>query len=677
MKKPSLYLLFTALALFLTSYSTAQVKKYEFDKITPADFNTAGLSDTTAEAIVIADVGNTRFEYGTKGFSLVFVRKTRIHVLKPEGTSYASIVIPLYKSGNDKERVNSFKGYTFNLEKGEVVKTKSRNEDMFKENESEHWENQKIAMPAVRVNSIIEFEYTIQSDFTFNLQSWYFQSSIPVNYSEYNVLIPEYFEYKKISHGYVPLSVNEVLPTTQRFTVHIAAERTQQGYVTQIQPAHDEIFTPAATSYRWVAVNVPALIPEPFITTVNDYLSSIEFELSVVKMPESPPRNVIDTWETINTRLLEEENFGSVSRKGNFISDELPGIISGASTSLEKATVIYNHIQKRMKWNGDNAIIANNVPRKVYEDRTGSVADINLMLVAILREAGLDADPVILSTRSHGMIFENYPILSKFNYVIVLLRIGDFQYFLDPTSSYTPFNTLPERCLNGSGRIISKNNPGWVKLLRSEIKNEHTSAVFTLQDDGSYTGNTVINSLGLYGNDRRNKFKSKDLKDFIKDFNDDHGSWTVNSFHYENLDTLSGPFIENYAIEAASDAQFAGNMIYMNVMAGLGQTSNPFKLESRVYPIDFGSPIKESCMIQFKLPEGWQVEELPKSAIIELPGKSGIFKFMTAAESGMIQVTSTLMISKTMFLPEDYEHLKEFFRLIVSKHSEQIVLKKT
>ena len=339
------------LIAILTNSVHAQVKPYGFDKITASDFSLTNIIDSTAEAVVIADVGNTSFNYGPTGFYLIFERTTRIRILKPAGTSHATIEIPLYKTSNNNETVASFKGYTYNLENGEVVKTKVRKEDMFLEKVSEHWDQQKIAMPSVRENSIIEFSYKVNSDFTFNLQPWSFQSDIPVQISQYSVTIPEYFEYKIISHGYVPFLVNTVTRTNQKFIVHVQSAIAQQGVQSERSSARNDEYNPAATEFVWVTQNVPALKPEPYITTVKNYLASIEFELSRVKLPGSDPRDISDNWETINTKLLENDDFGRMVKKGNFISDKLPDIEANASTELEKATAIFNYVQQRVKKN--------------------------------------------------------------------------------------------------------------------------------------------------------------------------------------------------------------------------------------------------------------------------------------------------------------------------------------
>ena len=201
-------------------------------------------------------------------------------------------------------------------------------------------------------------------------------------------------------------------------------------------------------------------------------------------------------------------------------------------------------------------------------------------------------------------------------------------------------------------------------------------ADFTLAEDGSLKGSCTISYAGLSANDRRDLYKNKEQKEFIKDFGNKHDTWSIPDFKAENLDSLNKPFIETYTIEATDGAQVAGDKIYLNVMAGLGQKSNPFKLEKRTYPVDFSCPTKEMKVIKIMLPKGWIVEELPQPELFSLPEKAALFKLQAVKGDGFIQVSSNLLIAKSMYLPEEYEQLKEFFRLITTKHAMQVVLKK-
>ncbi|HPS61593.1 MAG TPA: DUF3857 domain-containing protein [Bacteroidales bacterium] len=666
----SMFLLFPLLL-------SAQKPAFRFDKISPADFNRPSGCDTSAEAIIIADIGSTRFDYGTKGFYLIFERKTRILILKPGGTDHATVMIPLYKNESDREKVKYFKGATFNLVNGEVEKTKVRNEDIFLEEESQHWFRQKVAMPAAKPGSIVEYEYEVNSDFLFNLQPWTFQAMIPVLVSEYTVTIPEYFNYKTLSTGSLSFAVNESYPTHTRFEVHI---ESQLGVGTGAAPrtsARTEVYDPLATAYHWVARDLPAFKQEPYMTTPKDFLLGTEFELSTLHFPEKSIENVMGNWETINDKLMQDANFGSTSRRGGFISDQLPGILSGATQALDKVRAIYEATRRQVKWNSEYGIYAGNPPRKPWESGTGSVADINLMLTAILNEAGLNADPVILSTRSHGRIIEMYPILANFNYVVACVTIDSVGYLLDATSRVIPFNTLPERCLNGNGRIISRNRPGWIHLQGRESRKDFITATLTLTADGGLTGTCTLSSGGIQANDRRNAAAETSEKDLLKAFTDRSPNWIASHVTLENLENPEKPFNETYTISMPSGVQAAGDHIYFNALLDLGRTRNPFLREKREFPVDFGCPLNETALITVNLPEGWSVEELPKQAQVTLPDKGGSFRFRTQQSANSIQINSTLAVIKNSFPPEEYDLLRELFRLATAKHLEQVVLKKS
>ena len=77
------------------------------------------------------------------------------------------------------------------------------------------------------------------------------------------------------------------------------------------------------------------------------------------------------------------------------------------------------------------------------------------------------------------------------------------------------------------------------------------------------------------------------------------------------------------------------------------------------------------------IPEGYVVDELPKSikANFDEEGKS-FFEYLFSYSGGVISFRSRIKLTRSYYLPDEYEILREFFNLIVSKHNEQIVFKK-
>jgi hypothetical protein len=197
-------LILSAALVFLLINCRAQDKSpVKFGKISAEDFKTSVYSiDSNAAAVVIADIGTSSITGNVKGwFSIEFRHFKRIHILKKSSYELADVEIPLYTNGRSEEELQGLKAYTYNLENGKVVETKLEKSGVFQDKLSKNQLVKKFTFPAIKEGSIIEYEYTIHSDFIFNLQPWVFQGSYPRLWSEYNVSIPEFLYYVFLSQG--------------------------------------------------------------------------------------------------------------------------------------------------------------------------------------------------------------------------------------------------------------------------------------------------------------------------------------------------------------------------------------------------------------------------------------------------------------------------------------------
>src|ERR1700730_13143155 len=109
--------LFACLLFISQNYLFSQDKlNIKFGKVSNEDFDLSRYKyDSGANAVVIADIGNSYFEGNSKGgFSLVFKRQTRIKILNKNGFDAADVYIPLYVNQQSKEEVNGLKATTYN-----------------------------------------------------------------------------------------------------------------------------------------------------------------------------------------------------------------------------------------------------------------------------------------------------------------------------------------------------------------------------------------------------------------------------------------------------------------------------------------------------------------------------------------------------------------------------------
>ncbi|WP_176956189.1 DUF3857 domain-containing protein [Catalinimonas alkaloidigena] len=638
------------------------------------DFSVAlPASDSGAAAVVLFDVGQSYFEWANGlGLRVNFERHTRIKILTKAGLDYASSYVTLTERSGDKEVLPTLKGYTYNLVDGKVEKEKLDKSGIFSEELSKTIQRQKFTLPNVREGSIIEFTYRIQSPFLWNLRDWAFQSDIPVLWSEYNVTIPDWFVYKQLSQGYEPFFVADQKRASTQLNMTYNNGQGRSGQ-SSLQSHVQNI---PSVEYKWIMKEVPALHEEQYMTTFADYIAKIEFELTGVEIPGQMTDSYARSWATLNKDLLESDDFGqSISRTGYF-KNELALIKTQHSQPAAQMAAIFNHVRSKVKWNGEmNHIFLSNGLRKAYDKGVGNVAEVNLILTAMLREAGYQADPVILSTRSHGRVNPAVPLIARFNYVVVAVQHEGAEFLIDATDPLSMPDMLPFRCLNGNGWRVSTTRPGWVETQGNARASLMTQAQIELDEAGQVVGRMNVSSAGHAAMITRSAILKEGKDEFTDAFVKKHSDWNVSNLAISNLEQADEALKLEYDI-ATEGGMATGDMIYLTPMMLEGITENPFKSEARKFPVDYGMTSEKVHIVSINIPEGYSVEEMPKPVLVTLPDKGGKFTYSATVMNNKVQVISKVQLMKPMYFGEEYTYLREFYNMIVAKHAEQVVLKK-
>lgn len=659
----------TSLLLFSITFYGQDKTPVKFGKISPEDFKTSVYSiDSNAAAVVIADIGTSSITGNVKGwFSIEFRHFKRMHILKKSAYDLADVKIPLYTDGRNEEELQSLKAYTYNLENGKVVETKLENKSgVFQDKLSKNHLVKKFTFPAIKEGSIIEYEYTVHSDFIFNLQPWEFQGAYPRLWSEYNVSIPEFLYYVFLSQG---MQYDYSRTTKDRHENFRVIDNNGAG------ASETYNFDADVTDYRMVMKNVPALKEESFTSTIDNHIAKIDFQLAEYRHPLTS-RNIMGNWRDVTNELLKDADFGlQLNRDNGWASDELGTAMHGAKSDLDKAKNIYQYLRNNFTCTSYSRLYTDQPLKNILKDKKGSEVEINLLLVAMLRKAGLSADPVMLSTKSHGYALSVYPIMDKFNYVVCRVTIGDQTIYLDASHPRLGFAHLDWECYNGHARVInSEATP--VELSADSLNDTKVTSLMFFSDEKGEISGKMQQIPGYYESySLRNRIKEKGAEELFKDIKKDFGADVeLSNTRIDSLENYDQPLQLNYDVELKLEK---GDIIYLNPMFGEGYKENPFKSATRTYPVEMPYAFDETYVLRMDVPPGYEVDELPKSTRVNFDeqGKS-FFEYIIGNSGGVISFRSRVKLTRSYYLPEEYEILREFFNLIVSKQSEQIVFKK-
>ncbi len=650
---------------------------YKFGKVAAADFNVpASNLDSGANAVIISDIGSTSFEGNTKGFfTLVFTHYTRVKIMNKNGFDIGSRNIYLYHNEEGEfEKMSAIRGSTFNLENGVVVESKLDEKSVFSEKINKNYDSRKFTLPALKEGAIFDLEYTIRSPFSFLLKSWAFQGEYPRIWSEYTVTIAPPFHYMMKLQGDTSFAINSTKEVYSSFYI-----REENG----TDQSQSYNLTGSSLQHRWVKKNVPALHEEPYTTALSNYNSRVSFQLNYFQWTNNSERHDhMETWTATSKTLLEDENFGqALARENNWMSDELKDVISGSNSEEEKTHKIFNYVRDNFNTVGKEgyskeALRTRNSLKDVFKKKEGNVAEINLLLVAMLRKSGIDSDPLILSTRENGIANASYPLIDEYNYVIAVVYLKDKLLKLDASQPFNGFGQLPTELYNGWGHIINEAKPIPVSFSPDSLhENSFTSVLIFNDEKGKCIGayKSVLGKSESYN--LRREVGSTSKKSYEKKIQTLNGSDIImQNFEIDSLWKFDFPVTVQYDFDLKDHT--SADVLYFNPMIDDGYKTNPFKAMERHYPVEMPYLMDETYILTMDIPDGYQVDEMPKSTRVNYNENEGFFEYIIQKGPTNIQMRVHLKLNKTFFPTEEYSTLRDFFAFVVKKESEQVIFKK-
>ena len=634
--------------------------------------------DSTANAAYLYRYRNTSYEYNdVQGFVLVTKYHERIKIYNKEGLIYANKLIPYYKPEvGDVEKVSNIKGYTFNIENEILKKEKLSGQQVFDEKKSKSYSYKKIAMPRVKEGSVIDLKYEIRSPYHTFIDDVAFQFEIPVKNYITKIHVPTYYVFKKNIKGYHSITPEVSWSNKSLNSTNKVRGRENAGVYSTIQVK----FSQSKVDYKikeelYSSINIPALKDsEPYIGNIKNYMGGVSYELSSIEYPNSIPNYYNSTWQDVAKNIYKASSFGGELSKVNYFKKDLESIIIDSATEQERLKRIFTFVKNKVKWNGYYGKYTDKGVKKAYKEGVGNVADINLMLTAMLREAGLTADPVLVSSKNNGIPL--YPSTKGFNYVVSLVRFKDgTSALLDGTEPLSSPNVLPKRVLNWKGRKIMKDgNSSWVdlanflsvkdvKLYVKITKNEVLEGL----EKSSYTGNKAL-GYRL----QNNKLQKEQVAESIEE---DYG-FEVEELNVLNNENIWKPLVRRIKFVKDDGVEKINNKLYINPLLHLTIKENPFKSIERKFPVDFLYPWQHKNTISIQLPEGYKVSFIPTNLAIGLPDELGFFKLKITTSLGGINVQSVMQLNESLIHPKYYPELKEFYKQIVAKNLEKIILER-
>ena len=612
--------------------------------------------DTTAVALILYEENIVDISVDVS-FSLkkqVFFR-TRIKILKEDGKEYADFKIPVSRDPDDNEAVSGIRVTTYNLVDGAVKKTKLDKKYVFKENATDQVAVYSFSAPEVRVGSVIEVSYTLKSNRYWDIPLIDLQYEIPINCIDARFQYANYMAFNRLVHGArTPLYQTD----SEVRTMRVGEQSIDYKLYSDI--------------YR--AVNVPALEEDSYSFCPDQYLSAVEYELSSFSVPGYVYRDYSKTWSDVDEAVLDSPIVKECHTRYPDLA-ECKEKVSGIEDETEQICTVRNYVMNSVSWNGKRGLVPESVS-KTLKSGTGSTASVNAAVASALNGLGFKADPVLIKVRSEGILADFHVSSSAFNtFILRVTTPGGAVHYLDAARSDAYPDVLDPDYLVDRGRLILPHGQSeWVDLQKLVKNSQVMSVQAKVDEDGQVSATVIVNGKNEYAYSMKRRRHNADSEEaFIEDL-EEGTDLEISDFVFKG-DEYSPSAAYEFSI--TQEATVSGDRMYIRPFIFTFHSESAFRNPTRTIPIDFsyGESIAYTYMLE--IPEGYAVEQLPKSVRIVASGIQAEARCQFAqTDPTHIQVRYTFK-NDTLIAPADtYQDIRTFWEQLCNIYKNTVVLKK-
>lgn len=565
----------------------------------------------------------------------------RIKVFDASSAEASTVTIPYYFDDN-MEQISDIRGAT-HRSPGEQVPLDNAAIKTIDING--RYKVKEFAMPAVEDGAVLEYSYVIRRRYIEELPDFYLSQRVPTAHAKMTITYPQYLRYESVVEKYDG-------PLDHDFAY------TDTSSVPKIftLPRPDPVI-----SERWVASDIPPVKEEPFISSLDDYRGKIKFILKEFGLP----RQQLDTsWEVVVAKLRRNTNplaqiqtYRQARSLGDSLASEHPG-----DSRRDLQYRIYRYLNGRVSFSGAYAPYSTTPDSAVLAGETADQAAINQTLLAMLRGAGIEAHPLLASTRSSGTINRTFPSFYQFNALAVRSEIEGEEYIMDASFPYSQPNLIPVEMNIGEGLLLREHSFTWVPMQAGgNMVGIQVEVGGQLQANGTLSGEIVSHQRGYPAQIIRQQKADgqSDAEVLRQTIFDGYSQVSVSDVRIAHLNSYEEPVeiranfeIQNYA------TSYSDGLRFRPMLVGY-QMENPFEDSNRDLPVTLNAPEQVQVSYDIALPRGFAVESGTESHGLDLPGAA--FEESYNMQPGNLNYEYTIDIGRQHFPVEQFDQLYRLY----------------
>ncbi len=662
---------------------------------------TVDQDEPDAPAVILERYADVYFDDWREELRLFYNYRERIKILKPEGAKYTYFRIP-YIGYDYFEDFTQIRGSIYRLVNGKMRKKNLGKRYITRKKIDNYNYVLEIRFPDVKVGDIIEIRYTLA---TFNFvqpRRFYFQEDIPVRHAEFNANIPYFMKYYFDVYRFDAMASKTMqesfaqIEWSARYKDPIPAGLSHRGYNFR---ATTSLNFPS-NYYHLVMEDVPSFVPEKYLDNPKNYYYHVDMKLQQLQrdigyynqftlflwekfsnrmyqttvmgyrpmtkfLAQSRPYPagfiIFDatSWDLLAKNLEKDPAFGRQLKRYAGVLPVVNRLKKEHKDTLDLAKAIYKWVQDSIKWNGHYDFLVSKNLSKVVKTREGNSADLNMLLVYMLRRAGIKANPVLIRTLDKGHLIKDLAAFYQFNHVIASAYIDNHIVLLDAIGEH-PWFILPQKDLNQVGVLVAKDTLFLASINHPILPKKIYSINAIVNNNNQISGQLTYTLTGLY---------SLDSTLAQPAISTDYASLVPGS-----VNSNDGIINKTYTIVADNLISQTDTSYIIKPFALFDDIENIFNSYSRNYPVYLGHRWKWTYKVTITLPEKVRQQYLPP---VKKSINGATLTLNSEIKRKQVVITLNLDMDRYYFDVNEYEKLYNLLQAFGQMRDASIVIDRT
>ena len=440
--------------------------------------------------------------------------------------------------------------------------------------------------------------------------------------------------------------------------------------------------------YAWRIERRPASEPEPFGPPWWEQVPELRLGTDRFEIGGAPGR--LDSWAEFGAW------YGGLSRDRQRLPEgaraEVHRIIAGAETDAEKARRLYRHLQETTRYVSVQLGLGGWQPfdaAYVFERRYGDCKALTNYMMALLAEAGVEADPVLIEAGEDGSDLDPAFPDNAFNHVILRVPLeaptmrtaeltgGDGAVWLECTSPYAAFGHLGSFTEGRPGLLVGDEGGRIVETPVSGPDDNRTVREATVRLDarGQAEADVTWRMRGEPRSDALAALDGSTAAERAATLRRVTGLPSLDVLDLDLGDVAARP--DEVALRArlrvAHAARRAAGRLLVGVVPFASAVVQLPAADDRQQPVRLGHAYAERDSVRFVLPEGYGVHSAPDP--VEIEGPVGRYALRATVEDGALVVVRELVVGAPRQPAEAYTDVRAFFAAVAEADGARAVLR--